>query len=211
MSGPDARPITDGWAFVATLAAQCSVGPDPDPVNAFLGTHDPFAAAFEVTYTGQSSVPGVIVDRLGRRSWLVLLENGSEVEADVAQLTPRVPPMTAAPSTVVVPSNPQLVCVDSLEENMVPAMALAAHTVLPESWNGWARPLAATSEVAAFLGRWRANDRNGVWGFAVDLGDALLVTRSDGEEPDYFAPAGCREDGVALFDLTGWVWVALPN
>ena len=159
MSGPDARPITDGWAFVATLAAQCSVGPDPDPVNAFLGTQDPFPAAFEVTYTGQSTAPGVIVDRLGRRSWLVLLENGSEVEADVAQLTPRVPPMTAAPSTVVVPSNPQLVCIDSAEENMVPAMALAAHTVLPESWNGGARRLGAGAECCWVLGRVRRNAR----------------------------------------------------
>ena len=56
---------------------------------------------------------------------------------------------------------PQLVCVDSMEENMVPAMALRAHAVLGETWNGWARPIASAKQMGDFLRRWRANDPNG--------------------------------------------------
>ena len=94
---------------------------------------------------------------------------------------------------------------------MVPAMALRAHAVLDETWNGWARPIASAKQIGDFLRRWRANDPNGVWGFAVELDEALLVTRVDGEDPDYFGTAGFDVDGSPLYDLTGWVWVVLPG
>lgn len=201
----------DGWSYVAGLAEQWSHRPDPDPVTAFLEAHDPFPASFEVTYASPTPQPATVVQRLGLATWLVLLENDAEVAAELVTLTPRAPALLGPPCKDVVAAEPQLVCVDSLEENMVPQMALRAHAVLHESWNGWARPLATVAEMADFLRRWRANDRNGIWGFAVDLGDTLLVTRSDGEEPDYFATAGTRSDGTPLYDLTGWVWVVIPN
>ena len=80
----------------------------------------------------------------------------------------------------------------------------------------WQVVLENGSEVEAkqmgdFLRRWRANDPNGVWGFAVELDEALLVTRVDGEDPDYFGTAGFDVDGSPLYDLTGWVWVVLPG
>ena len=209
--GADPSTMSDGWANVAALVAQWPHCLDPDPTIAFLEAHDPFPAAFDVTYTGSTRQPATVVQRLGTATWLVLLENGTEVEADLAALVPRAPVMRAEPSLDVVTAAPRLVCVDSMEENLVPQMALRAHVVLPKHWNGWARPLATADAVADFLRRWRANDLNGVWGFAVELGDALLVTRSDGEEPDYFAPAGCCSDGTTLYDLTGWVWVVIPS
>ena len=207
----DQGTMSDGWAYVAALVVQWTRRLGTDSTIAFLEAHDPFPTAFEVTYAGSTRQPATVVQRLGTSTWLVLLENGTEVEADLAALVPRAPVMHDEGSREAVTAAPRLVCVDSLEENMVPQMALHAHVVLPEHWNGWARPLATADAVADFLRRWRANDLNGVWGFAVELGDALLVTRSDGEEPDYFAPAGCCSDGTTLYDLTGWVWVVIPS
>jgi hypothetical protein len=194
------------------MAEQWSGSTDYSSTMSFLEQHDPFPSGFEVELTRAGSrLPGAIVGRLRLGRWQVVLENGSEVEADLLDLTPRTPVMTAGHSRGLVVGAPQLVCVDSMEENMVPAMALRAHAVLDETWNGWARPIASAKQMGDFLRRWRANDPNGVWGFAVELDEALLVTRVDGEDPDYFGTAGFEEDGSPLYDLTGWVWVVLPG
>lgn len=201
-----------GWDYATGMAEQWSGSTDYSSTMSFLEQHDPFPAGFEVELTRAGSrVPGAIVGRLRLGRWQVVLENGSEVEADLLDLTPRTPVMTAGHSRGLVVGAPQLVCVDSMEENMVPAMALRAHAVLDETWNGWARPIASAKQMGDFLRRWRANDPNGVWGFAVELDEALLVTRVDGEDPDYFGTAGFDVDGSPLYDLTGWVWVVLPG
>ena len=201
-----------GWDYATGMAEQWSGSTDYSSTMSFLEQHDPFPAGFEVELTRAGSrLPGAIVGRLRLERWQVVLENGSEVEADLLDLTPRTPVMTAGHSRGLVVRAPQLVCVDSMEENMVPAMALRAHAVLDETWNGWARPIASAKQMGDFLRRWRANDPNGVWGFAVELDEALLVTRVDGEDPDYFGTAGFEEDGSPLYDLTGWVWVVLPG
>jgi len=201
-----------GWDYATGMAEQWSGSTDYSSTMSFLEQHDPFPSGFEVELTRAGSrLPGAIVGRLRLGRWQVVLENGSEVEADLLDLTPRTPVMTAGHSRGLVVGAPQLVCVDSMEENMVPAMALRAHAVLDETWNGWARPIASAKQMGDFLRRWRANDPNGVWGFAVELDEALLVTRVDGEDPDYFGTAGFEEDGSPLYDLTGWVWVVLPG
>ena len=121
--------------------------------------------------------------------WLVRLRDDPArvVEVEAFDLAPRLPVMTSATLEVPVSADPADVCVESGEENMVSAMALHAHCLLPGTWNGWARPVATAREVADFLARWRRNDPNGVWGYAVDVDGALLVTRSDAEDPDRFA------------------------
>lgn len=156
-----------GWDYATGMAEQWSGSTDYSTTMSFLEQHDPFPAGFEVEL-GQagSRLPGAIVGRLRLGRWQVVLENGSEVEADLLDLTPRTPVMTAGHSHGLVVGAPQLVCVDSMEENMVPAMALRAHAVLGETWNGWARPIASAKQMGDFLRRWRANDPNGVWGFA---------------------------------------------
>jgi hypothetical protein len=201
-----------GWDYATGMAEQWSGSTAYSSTMSFLEQHDPFPSGFEVELTRAGSrLPGAIVGRLRLGRWQVVLENGSEVEADLLDLTPRTPVMTAGHSRGLVVGAPQLVCVDSMEENMVPAMALRAHAVLGETWNGWARPIASAKQMGDFLRRWRANDPNGVWGFAVELDEALLVTRGDGEDPDYFGTAGFDVDGSPLYDLTGWVWVVIPG
>ena len=109
------------------------------------------------------------------------------------------------------PSGPVEVCLDSAEENMTSELALVADHVLPERWNGWSRPVATASALADFLRRWRHNDPNGVWGDAFEVDGALLCSRSDDDYADSFPWVGSNRHGVALYDLTGWVWVLLPD
>ena len=162
-----------GWDYATGMAEQWSGSTDYSSTMSFLEQHDPFPAGFEVELTRAGSrLPGAIVGRLRLERWQVVLENGSEVEADLLDLTPRTPVMTAGHSR---------------------------------------GPIASAKQMGDFLRRWRANDPNGVWGFAVELDEALLVTRVDGEDPDYFGTAGFEEDGSPLYDLTGWVWVVLPG
>jgi len=116
-----------GWDYATGMAEQWSGSTDYSSTMSFLEQHDPFPAGFEVELTRAGSrLPGAIVGRLRLERWQVVLENGSEVEADLLDLTPRTPVMTAGHSRGLVVGAPQLVCVDSMEENMVPAMALRA-------------------------------------------------------------------------------------
>lgn len=181
-------------------------------VSRFLAENDPYPAGFEV-YVGRDSrrEVGVIEDRIGRSRWLVKRRDDPThvEEADACDLAPRAPVMTTATPKLPASVEPADVCVESSEENMVPEMALHAHCLLSGTWNGWAKPVATAREVADFLARWRRNDPNGVWGYAVAVDDALLVTRSDAEDPDYFASVGEASDGQRLYDLTGWVWSEL--
>ncbi|WP_283615472.1 hypothetical protein [Mycolicibacterium poriferae] len=100
-----------------------------------------------------------------------------------------------------------LVWIDSAPETYVPRLALDAADVLPDRWNGWLRPLATAEAVGAFLDAWRRTDPNGIWGWATEVGDTLIVTRSDDEEPaDTFPQVGATGGGAPLYDLTGWAW-----
>lgn len=198
----------DGWTFIASLAAQWAERPEHDDVSRFLAGSDPFPTGLPI-YHGRDRVNAVVTDRLGLSTWLICLEDSKEIEIDPASIVPRTPPTIEPASFDLVPPAPTRVCVDSAEENMIPEMALSAHAVLEESWNGWSRPLATALQVEDFLRRWRRNDSNGTWGLAVEIDGSLLVTRPDGEEPDYFAQRGRRADGSALYDLTGWAWVVL--
>lgn len=100
-----------------------------------------------------------------------------------------------------------LVWIDSAPETYVPDLALDAVGMLPDRWNGWLRPIATAEAVGAFLDAWRRNDPNGVWGWATSVGDTLVVTRSDDDDPgDTFLQVGVDADGRALYDLTGWAW-----
>lgn len=102
-----------------------------------------------------------------------------------------------------------MVCLDSAEENMVPAMALHADHVLDETWNGWARPIATAAALSDFLARWRVNDRHGTWGRITEAGDTLRYQDSDGNDPEDFPRVGATPTGEALYDLSGWVWTLL--
>ncbi|MBK6311115.1 MAG: hypothetical protein IPF42_11215 [Candidatus Microthrix sp.] len=50
-----------------------------------------------------------------------------------------------------------------------------------------------------------------MWGFAVERDEALLVTRVDGEDPDYFGTADSIVDVSPLYDLTGGSGEVLPG
>ncbi|MHB1009966.1 MAG: hypothetical protein ACYC1E_12170 [Propionibacteriaceae bacterium] len=103
------------------------------------------------------------------------------------------------------------VCLDSAEENLVSAMALRATALLDSSWNGWARPVATATATRDFLNRWRRNDPNGTWGDAIEADGQLLCTNSDGDDPDVFLRVGTTRSGEPLYDLTGWMWVAIDS
>lgn len=99
------------------------------------------------------------------------------------------------------------VYLDSAEENIVPELALDAEYVLPGTWNGWAQPVATAQAMGDFLDRWRANDPNGDWGYATEVGDVLICTREDVEGPDTFRKVGVNSHGEALYDLSGLIWI----
>jgi hypothetical protein len=100
------------------------------------------------------------------------------------------------------------VYIDSAEENITPELALKAERVLEERWNGWLRPLATADAFGSFLDAWRRNDPNGIWGYVTEVGDTLVCSVIDSDEPaDEFPRAGETADGTPLYDLTGWVWI----
>jgi hypothetical protein len=101
------------------------------------------------------------------------------------------------------------VYLDSAPENLIPELALNAERVLDERWNGWLRPLATADAFGRFLDAWRANDRNGTWGYVTEVGDTLVCSVADGDEPaDEFQLAGETADGTPLYDFTGWAWIS---
>lgn len=100
------------------------------------------------------------------------------------------------------------VYLDSAPENIVPELALDAAQVMPDRWNGWLRPLATAQAFGTFLDAWRANDPNGIWGHATEVGSTLICTRPDDDEPaDEFPQASMLSDGTPLYDFTGWTWI----
>lgn len=104
------------------------------------------------------------------------------------------------------------VYLDSAPENITPELALRADRVLAERWNGWLRPLASAEAFGRFLDAWRANDPNGIWGYATEVGDTLVCSVIDSDEPaDQFPRAGETADGTPLYDFTGWVWVSADH
>lgn len=104
------------------------------------------------------------------------------------------------------------VYLDSAPENITPELALKADRVLGERWNGWLRPLATAAAFGAFLDAWRRNDPNGIWGYATEVGDTLVCSVTDSEEPaDEFPLAGETVGGTPLYDLTGWLWVTADH
>lgn len=104
------------------------------------------------------------------------------------------------------------VYLDSAPENLVPELALHAERVLDERWNGWLRPLATADAFGRFLDSWRANDPNGTWGYVTEVGDILVCSVPDSDEPaDEFPRAGETVDGTSLYDLAGWVWISAED
>lgn len=101
------------------------------------------------------------------------------------------------------------VCLDSSEENMVVALALNAQYLLDGTWNGWARPVATKIQFIDFLTRWKTNDPHGTWGDAHETADGLQYDDAEGNDPELFQRVGTSEDGLAMYDLTGWVWVRI--
>jgi hypothetical protein len=104
------------------------------------------------------------------------------------------------------------VYLDSAPENFTPELALRAEGLLDESAGGWLRPLATADAFGAFLDAWRRNDPNGIWGYVSEVGDSLVLSRIDDDEPnDVFPLAGQTADGTPLYDLSGWAWVAAQH
>jgi hypothetical protein len=101
-----------------------------------------------------------------------------------------------------------IVYLDSAPENLVPELGLRVVSVLPDRWNGWVRPLATADAFGNFLDAWRRNDPNGIWGWVSEVGDTLVCSRSDDDDPvDEFPKVDRLPDGRAIYDLTGWTWV----
>ena len=104
------------------------------------------------------------------------------------------------------------VYIESAPENITPELALRAERVRDERWTGWRRPLATADAFGRFLDAWRANDPNGIWGYATEVGDTLVCSVIDSDEPaDEFPRAGETADGTPLYDFTGWVWVSADH
>lgn len=99
------------------------------------------------------------------------------------------------------------VYLDSSPENVIPDLALRATTVLPETWNGWARPVATADAFMSFLDAWRANDPNGEWRYAVEVDGNIRLEYDDQSFPLY----GVTDEGTALYDLTGRTWVLFDD
>lgn len=100
------------------------------------------------------------------------------------------------------------VYLDGASENLTPELALRAERVLEDRAGGWLRPLATASAFGAFLDAWRRNDPNGIWGYVSEVGDSLVLSRIDDDEPTAAFPrAGEAADGTPLYDLSGWEWV----
>ena len=100
-----------------------------------------------------------------------------------------------------------MVWIGSSEENMVPELALRAHSMTP-GWNGLPVPLVSAVEFRAFIEAWRRNDPNGSWNTngVMVIGSELVY--SDGEGYDDSWPVyGYDDNGVALYALSGWNWV----
>lgn len=109
-------------------------------------------------------------------------------------------------------NGPVDVYLDSAPENITPELALKADRVLEERWNGWLRPLATADAFGAFLDASRRNDPNGIWGYATEVGDVLVCSVTDSDEPaDEFPRAGKTADGTPLYDLSGWVWISADH
>ncbi|WP_156971432.1 hypothetical protein [Knoellia sinensis] len=100
-----------------------------------------------------------------------------------------------------------LVCLDSAPENICESMALKAAYMLEGTWNGFGRPVATADATGDFLDRWRANDPNGDWGFPTEVGDKLIVTRTEVDEPDVYLKVDEDAQGRALYDLSGLIWL----
>ena len=104
------------------------------------------------------------------------------------------------------------VYLDSAPENITPELALGAERVLDERWNGWLRPLATADAFGAFLDAWRRNDPNGIWGYVTEVGDTLVCSMTDSDEPPTSSlEPGETADGTPLYDLTGWVWISADH
>lgn len=101
------------------------------------------------------------------------------------------------------------VYLDGAPENLTHELALRAERVLEGRADDWLRPLATADAFGAFLDAWRRNDPNGIWGYVSEVGDSLVLSRTDDDEPtDAFPRAGEAADGTPLYDFTGWAWVA---
>jgi hypothetical protein len=94
---------------------------------------------------------------------------------------------------------------------MVVALALNAHHILGGAWNGWAKPVATADDFADFIARWSINDPHGTWGEARETPDGLRYEDTEGSDPETFPKIAVSEDGRALYDLTGWVWVPIQQ
>lgn len=103
-----------------------------------------------------------------------------------------------------------LVCLDSAPENICEALALRAAYMLDGTWNGFGQPVATADAMGDFLDRWRSNDPNGDWGFPTEVGDTLIVTRTEADEPDVYPKVGIDAQGAALYDLSGLIWLPDP-
>jgi hypothetical protein len=96
-----------------------------------------------------------------------------------------------------------LVYLQSSEENMVPELALHSDHVLAEKHGTWCRPVATAADFISFLDRWRTNDPNGEWGYALEVDGNVRLHYGDENFPLF----GVTDDGHALYDLTGWPWI----
>lgn len=92
----------------------------------------------------------------------------------------------------------------------LPDVYLRAEAVLDENWNGWGRPIATASALAAFLRACQIEDPSGDWGNVSVIGDDLVVHRVEGDD-DSFAAHGEDSDGARTYNLSGWAWVTVES
>lgn len=104
------------------------------------------------------------------------------------------------------------VYLDSAPENLTRELALRAERVLEERASGYLRPLATANAFGQFLDAWRRNDPNGSWGYVTEVGDHLVLSSPDDDEPsDSFPRSGDAANGEPLYDLSGWAWVGAES
>ncbi len=88
-----------------------------------------------------------------------------------------------------------------------PALTLAA-VGFAEPWNGFPVPVTTAAEFSRFVAAWADNDPNGAWNGTVTEGDGALIFTDTEGTIDRWTVVGVTDDGVPLYALDGWTWVA---
>lgn len=93
-------------------------------------------------------------------------------------------------------------------EDLTTDLFLAAHSVDPFGWNGYAVPVTTAAEFGRYLNALRRNDGNSTFDPSgiIEADGALIYEDECGR--DMWTVVGVNDAGVPLYALDGWQWSA---